>query len=573
MGQQNQQILSGQTVFQDHRGAESPQQGGHRFALQVDKGVAGAGLGQDQRLLRQNVAAASQLQGQGRAFAAEQTQGHRDHKRGFAVLVRCGRAALGERERVAAFCYVEFPCRLQARRARLAVPMLEGSQVLRQRRVRVGIGDRLRKVVASHGLAIVALKVELHALGKSIASLKVGGCGHQGLHHANDFRAFFVDGDGVEVVDFNIAVGAHRVGHGAGVLGKLHRAQHAHVFDAFDGAGAGLARHVLAELLITENCETFFERELEPVAAGDPVARPVVEVLVAHHGFDVAEIHVGGGGRVRQHVFGVEDVQTLVFHRTHVEVAGGDDHEAFQVQRQAKAGFVPGHAGHEGVHRVFGLVQIAGTYKHLQQVLFAAATDDALFACDQLSSDQGKQVAGFFVRVDPFGKVATVFQSALLHQVAVGKQHGVLGLVSTQRDGVAGHHVRTVQKISDAAETFSLALGEKRVVADVQAHQLGVLLRVAGGENFEIKSIRAFRQIFQNQLPSIHLERCAPAVDHHARQIQVFAIQAQRLCGHIGVAAQAHLVQHAGFDRVQIKGQIDRIDPESRGGISLPVNR
>ena len=46
-----------------------------------------------------------------------------------------------------------------------------------------------------------------------------------------------------------------------------------------------------------------------------------------------------------------------------------------------------------------------------------------------------------------------------------------------------------------------------------------------------------------------------------------------RLGRDIGVAAQAHFVQHAGFGRVQIKGQIDRVDPERRGGISLPANR
>ena len=249
--------------------------------------------------------------------------------------------------------------------------MFESAQVLGQCRARVGVGNRLRKVVAGHGLAVVPLKVELHAPGETIATQAVRGRGHQCLHHANDFGAFFVDGDGVEVVDLHIAVGPHRVGHGAGVFGKLHRAQHAHVFDAFDGAGAGLAGHVLAELLVTKDRQALFERELKPVAAGDAVTRPVVEVLVADDRLDVAEVHVGGGGWIRQHVFGVEDVQALVFHRAHVEVAGGDDHEALQIERQAKARFVPGHAGHEGVHRVFGLVQITGAHKHLQQVLFA----------------------------------------------------------------------------------------------------------------------------------------------------------------------------------------------------------
>ena len=54
---------------------------------------------------------------------------------------------------------------------------------------------------------------------------------------------------------------------------------------------------------------------------------------MANHRLDIAEVHIGGGGLVRQHVLGVEDVQALVFHGAHVEVAGGDDHEALQIER------------------------------------------------------------------------------------------------------------------------------------------------------------------------------------------------------------------------------------------------
>jgi hypothetical protein len=86
------------------------------------------------------------------------------------------------------------------------------------------------------------------------------------------------------------------VGHGAGVLGELHGAQHAHVADALDRARAGGAGHVHAELLVAEDRQAFLQRELEPVAAGDAVAGPVVEVLVADHALDGLEVGVGGGG-------------------------------------------------------------------------------------------------------------------------------------------------------------------------------------------------------------------------------------------------------------------------------------
>jgi hypothetical protein len=82
----------------------------------------------------------------------------------------------------------------------------------------------------------------------------------------------------------------------------------------------GLGAQVHAEFLVAEDRQAFLERQLEPVTAGDAVAGPVVEVLVADHRLDVGEVGVGGGGAVGQHVLRVEDVQALVLHRAHVEV-------------------------------------------------------------------------------------------------------------------------------------------------------------------------------------------------------------------------------------------------------------
>ena len=501
-----------------------------------------------------------QLQGQGCARCAEQPQLHRNHKRLFARLAGRGGAALGQRERVTARGGVIHARSAHAGRASLAVPALELGQMLRQRAGGVGIGNRLHKVIAGHGLAVVALEVQLHALGKTVAA-------HQVVLHAHYLGAFFVDGDGVEVVDLDVAVRPHRVGHGACVFGELGGAQHAHVFDALDGAGRGAARQVHAEFLVTEDGETFLQAQLEPVAAGHAVARPVVEVLVAHHAFDVGEVGIGGGGFAGQNVLRVEDVQALVLHGTHVEVAGSDDHEALQVQRQAKAGFVPCNARHQRVHGVLGLAQIAGAHIHLQQVVGARAGADFLLARHQLARHQGEQVAGLLVRVHPLGKVAAVFQVAAVHQVAVAQQHGVLRLVGPQRHAVAGHHIRAVQEVGDAAETLGLALGEERIVAHVQAHELGVLGWCAGGEDFERERVSAFGQVFQHQLAAVHLERGALAVDQHAGQVQVFAVQAQRLRGHVGVAAQRHAVEHTGLGGVQVERELDAVDPIGGGGV------
>ena len=70
------------------------------------------------------------------------------------------------------------------------------------------------EVVAGHRLAVVALEVEAHAALE-------GGLAEQGVQHADDFGALLVDRGGVEVADLDVAVGPHRVGQRAGVLGEL----------------------------------------------------------------------------------------------------------------------------------------------------------------------------------------------------------------------------------------------------------------------------------------------------------------------------------------------------------------
>ena len=124
------------------------------------------------------------------------------------------------------------------------------------------------------------------------------------------------------------------------IFGKLHGAQQAYVFNAFHGFGRRgcdgvvfqpLHSEVLAELLVAKDGEALFERELEPVAASDAVASPVMEIFVTHDALDIGVVGVGCGGRIGQDKLGIENIQALVFHRAHVEVAGGDDHETLKV--------------------------------------------------------------------------------------------------------------------------------------------------------------------------------------------------------------------------------------------------
>ena len=172
--------------------------------------------------------------------------------------------------------------------------------MLGKRRTWASVGNALCEVIAGDRFAIMAFKVERHALGKTFSA-------GERLHHAHHFGTFFINRDGIEVIDFYIAVRAHRMRHRACVFGKLHGAQQANVFDAFDSLGRSrcngvifkrLRCEVLAELLVAENGQAFFKRELEPVTASDAVACPVMEIFVADDAFDIGVIVIGCGGRI-----------------------------------------------------------------------------------------------------------------------------------------------------------------------------------------------------------------------------------------------------------------------------------
>ena len=68
------------------------------------------------------------------------------------------------------------------------------------------------------------------------------------------------------------------------ILGELALAQQRHLGDALDRGRV----HVGRELLVAEDRQPFLEGELEPVAAGDAVARPVMEIFVRDDPLDRA---------------------------------------------------------------------------------------------------------------------------------------------------------------------------------------------------------------------------------------------------------------------------------------------
>ncbi|CPJ58269.1 Uncharacterised protein [Bordetella pertussis] len=557
---QQRQVGVAPVVFDDDRRREAAQQRRHRHVRHLLERPAGARLGQfEQHGVARRLAV--QVQRQRAALRVEQADRERNVECLFgevasgAFLHADRGAALGQRDGATAALRVVIQLDADARRARLAVPAAKHRQVAA--RIARGV-DRFHggdEIVAGHGLSVVAPEVLVHAGAESRLA-------QQGVLHADHFGAFLVHGGGIEVADLLVAVGPDGVGHRAGILGELGRAQRDDIVDALDRARArgGLLvqaarHHVGAEFLVAEYRQAFLEAQLKPVAAGDAVAGPVVEVFVADDGFDAFVVGVGGGGRVGQHIGRVEDVQALVFHRAHVEVAYRDHHEAVQVQLQAEARLVPAQRVAQGFQRPFGAVLRTGIAVDLQQHIAARLGAHALFAMRQAAGHQREQIAGLGKRIFPFRLQAAIGQGSGGQQIAIGQQHRIIGR-RAQRHAITRHDVGPVGEPGNAAKALGLALGEEIAAGDIQPHQGGIGGGPATADNFDR---RAGRQAVQGQggvVQDIAVTRPVAAVDTNGNQLERFAVQHQRrIVPGIGLARHLHEAAHGGRGGIQVEFQ------------------
>ena len=285
--------------------------------------------------------------------------------------------------------------------------------------------------------------------------------------------------------------------HRTGILRELCGAQEADIVDALDRARA----HVGREFRIAEHGEAFLETELEPVAAGHTVARPVVEILMRHHRFDALKTRIGGGGRIGKHARGVEDVQALVLHGAHVEVVHRHDHEDVQIVFTAIDLLVPGHGVLEREHRVVALVHILVLDKDAQRDVAAGTRGEAVFHTGQIAGHQSEQIAGFAERIFPAYPVPAVLFPALGHGIAIGQQDGIAGLVGDHAGGKRRHHIGAVQVVGNLAKPFSLALRAEHLLRLVQAFQAGVFLGLDHSH------------AFQNEAGAIDIHGCGQRQD------------------------------------------------------------
>ena len=79
-----------------------------------------------------------------------------------------------------------------------------------------------------------------------------------------------------------------------------------------------------------------------------------MEVLVCDDAFDIGKIGIGCSLGLSEHVLGIKDIEALVLHRTHIEVAHSNNHEAIQIQFQAIARLIPADRMNQRIHGMAG---------------------------------------------------------------------------------------------------------------------------------------------------------------------------------------------------------------------------
>jgi hypothetical protein len=315
------------------------------------------------------------------------------------------------------------------------------------------------------------------------------------------------------------------------------------------------------ELLVAEDRQSLLERQLEPVAAGHPVAGPVVEILVRDHALDAEIVAVRCGLRPGQHELGVEDVEALVFHGAEVEIGHRHDHEPVEVVLQAEALLVPAHRLLERGHGVGALVDGARLGIDLERDVAARARGEGVREPLEAAGDQGEQIAGLREGVLPNREVPAAGQAAVLDQVAVGEQNRAGRPVRLDPDAVPGHDIGPVGEIRDLAEALRLALGAEHAIRDVQALERGVAL--GADAHFALEGERGgqvvHRQALAFDLIAVPAQRLA--IEPEVHQLQLLAVEHQRT----DVLARRRVAPHhearpdLGARRLQAKLQLDLV--------------
>jgi hypothetical protein len=395
-----------------------------------------------------------------------------------------------------------------------------------------GILHGLEKVIAGGRRAVMALHVEGHPPHEQLGP-------QQGLEGTNHFGALFIDGGGVEIINRLILIRLNRMGRGACIFAELAIAQQRHILDPLHRCRMEIG----GETGIPKNGEALLERELEPVAAGDAIAGPIVEILMGNHTFDPLQLAIGGGSGIGQHQFGVEDIEALVFHGAHVEVAHGNDVELIEVVFEAIDLLIPGHGALERRHGMGGVGGIPRLHMDAQGHLAATGRGEVVAHFLQLASHQGKQVGGLGERVVPDGVMALgIHQGPGLDAIAVGQQHRAAGPISLNPHPETAEQVGAIGVVGDAAEALGFALAGHHAAADIEPLQAAVGLRVNAHQRLQPEG--PLGRIQQHQPPRLEPVIGAGARNTIQRQLEKLQVFSAELHGawrgqRVGPAMQA----------------------------------
>ena len=224
----------------------------------------------------------------------------------------------------------------QLRCAGLLIPSLKPVKI---DIIRIGHGGQ--KIVACHGMPIMAGKIQIHTLAKGVLAQKSG-------KHADHFGAFFIDCGGVKIIDLFIGFRADRMCRRAPVFRKLCGAKQRHIIRALNTC----IMHIRRKTLVAEHRQPFFQGQLEPVTTGHPVACPIVKIFVRDNRFNAMQIIICCGRGVSQNKFAVKNIQAFIFHRPHIEMAYRDDLEQIKIIFKTIFLFIPPHRADQRVHRM-----------------------------------------------------------------------------------------------------------------------------------------------------------------------------------------------------------------------------
>ena len=493
------------------------------------------------------------------SFRADEPHGQRDVQRCLLRLPRRRRGGLRNRQLIGLVQRRVAAGHHEVRRAGLIIPALELRQVPAR-----GFRHGIEEVLHRRGPAVIVAEIDVHPGTEGILT-------DNGLQHTDNFRSLLVYGSRVEVVDLDIACRAHRMGQRARIFRELVRAQRLYVGNAFHRARA----HVGREFLVTEDRQTLLQAQLEPVAAGYAIAAPIVEILMRDDGFHIGEIHIGRGVGANQDVLVVEDVETLVLHRPHVEIRHGNDIEDIEVILAAERVLIPLHGSFERVHGVGSAVFLAVLHIDTQRHLAAGPGGKAVGHMGQVARHHGKEIGRLGMRVMPDSEMTAALKRAALHAIAIGQQHRAGCRVAFQANGIDRQNVRAVREIGYAAKPFRLALGAVDTIGPVETGERSVGLRVA--LRLDDDFMRALCEVRQHEAAVCQIIGASIkfiAVHADRQEGHPLPVQRKRCArGSIGIGQDPHRGPHAGAGGGEGHVQMHTFHQPGRWGVILKPDR